>query len=208
MTGKRVKIDTTMGSITIELDDEKAPITAANFLQYVEDGFYVGTIFHRIINGFMVQGGGLDAKMNNIPTRDPIENEANNGLSNSAGTVAMARTNDPHSATAQFFINVKDNDFLDHKNPSPDGWGYCVFAKVVEGSETVTAMKSVATGTSAGMSDVPTESIEILSAIIEPDQWASKGALRFRIGSPFKQFGARKIAPVSGIHRSGDGDRW
>jgi peptidyl-prolyl cis-trans isomerase B (cyclophilin B) len=170
MTGKRVKIDTTMGSITIELDDEKAPITAANFLQYVEDGFYVGTIFHRIINGFMVQGGGLDTKMNNIPTRDPIENEANNGLSNSAGTVAMARTNDPHSATAQFFINVKDNDFLDHKNPSPDGWGYCVFAKVVEGSETVTAMKSVATGTSAGMSDVPTESIEILSAIIEPDQ--------------------------------------
>jgi peptidyl-prolyl cis-trans isomerase B (cyclophilin B) len=170
MTDKRVTIETTMGSITIELDEGKAPNTAANFLQYVEDGFYVGTIFHRVIDGFMVQGGGLDAKMNNIPTREPIENEANNGLSNSLGTVAMARTNDPHSATAQFFINVKDNDFLDHKNPSPEGWGYCVFGRVVEGSETVSAMKSVETGTGGGMRDVPTQPIEILSAIIEPGQ--------------------------------------
>lgn len=167
MTDKRVTIETTMGSITIELDEGKAPNTAANFLQYVEDGFYVGTIFHRIIDGFMVQGGGLDAKMNNKPTRAPIENEANNGLSNALGTVAMARTNDPHSATAQFFINVKDNDFLDHKNPSPEGWGYCVFGRVVEGSDVVDKMKSVETGSSGGMRDVPTEAIEILSTIIE-----------------------------------------
>ena len=169
MTGKRVKLETTMGSITIELDEEKAPNTTANFLQYVDDGFYVGTIFHRIIDGFMVQGGGLDANMNNKSTRTPIENEANNGLGNANGTVAMARTNDPHSATAQFFINVKDNDFLDHQSPSPDGWGYCVFGRVVEGSDTVTSMKSVETGTSGGMRDVPTTPIEILSAVVEPE---------------------------------------
>jgi len=169
MTGKRVKLETTMGSITIELDEEKAPNTTANFLQYVDDGFYVGTIFHRIIDGFMVQGGGLDANMNNKSTRAPIENEANNGLGNTNGTVAMARTNDPHSATAQFFINVKDNDFLNHQSPSPEGWGYCVFGRVVAGSDTVTSMKSVETGTSGGMRDVPTTPIEILSAVVEPE---------------------------------------
>ena len=155
-----------MGPITIEVDGEKAPKTTANFLQYVEDDFYTGTIFHRVIDGFMVQGGGLDTKMNNKKTRASVENEADNGLSNLTGTVAMARTNDPHSATAQFFINVKDNHFLDHKSPSPEGWGYCVFGRVVDGTETVDAIKAVATGTSAGMSDVPNDDVVIEKAEI------------------------------------------
>lgn len=166
MTAKRVKIETTMGSITLELDSEKAPKTVANFLKYVEDEFFTGTIFHRIIDGFMVQGGGLDANMNNKPTQAPIENEANNGLSNLDSTVAMARTNDPHSATAQFFINVKDNLFLDHTSPTPEGWGYCVFGRVIDGNDTVIAMKAVETGTSGGMRDVPTQPIEILGVTL------------------------------------------
>ena len=166
MTANQVKIETTMGSITLELDSAKAPKTVANFLQYVEDEFYTGTIFHRVIDGFMVQGGGLDAKMNNKPTQAPLENEADNGLSNLDGTVAMARTNDPHSATAQFFINVKDNLFLNHSSPTPDGWGYCVFGRVVDGSDVVTAMKAVATGRSGGMGDVPTTPIEILGVTL------------------------------------------
>ena len=169
MTVTRVKFETTMGPITIEVDGEKAPKTTANFLQYVEDDFYTGTIFHRVIDGFMVQGGGLDTKMNNKKTRASVDNEADNGLSNLTGTVAMARTNDPHSATAQFFINVKDNHFLDHKSPSPEGWGYCVFGRVVDGTETVDAIKAVATGTSAGMSDVPTDPIEIMSATVSEE---------------------------------------
>lgn len=169
MTATCVKIDTTMGSVTLELDDEKAPETVANFIQYVEDGFYTGTIFHRVIDGFMVQGGGLDAEMNNRPTRAPIKNEADNGLSNLTATVAMARTNEPHSATAQFFFNVTDNRFLDHKNPSPEGWGYCVFGRVVEGMDTINAMKSVATTANGPMRDVPAEVIEITSAALEGD---------------------------------------
>jgi peptidyl-prolyl cis-trans isomerase B (cyclophilin B) len=167
MTATRVKIETTMGTITLELDDEKAPDTVANFIQYVEEGFYAGTIFHRVIDGFMVQGGGLDAEMNNKPTRAPIKNEADNGLSNLIATVAMARTNDPHSATAQFFVNVQDNLFLDHKAPSPEGWGYCVFGRVVDGLDTVDAIKSVATTTTGAMRDVPVEVVEITSATIE-----------------------------------------
>ncbi|MDA0824150.1 MAG: peptidylprolyl isomerase [Proteobacteria bacterium] len=166
MTANRVKIETTMGSITLELDSAKAPNTVANFLQYVEDDFYTGTIFHRVIDGFMVQGGGLDAKMNNKPTQAPIKNEADNGLSNLDATVAMARTNDPHSATAQFFINVKDNLFLNHTSPTPDGWGYCVFGRVVDGYDTVSAMKTVETGTSGGMRDVPTQAIEIVGVTL------------------------------------------
>jgi peptidyl-prolyl cis-trans isomerase B (cyclophilin B) len=166
MTATRVKFETTMGDVTLELDDDKAPETVANFIQYVDDEFYAGTIFHRVIDGFMVQGGGLDQEMNNKPTRAPIKNEADNGLSNLHATVAMARTNDPHSATAQFFINVKDNHFLDHKNPSPDGWGYCVFGRVIEGMDTVNAMKAVPTGSGGSMQDVPTEVIEITSAMI------------------------------------------
>jgi len=167
MTATRVTIETTMGAFTVELDEAKAPETAANFIQYVEDDFYTGTIFHRVIDGFMVQGGGLDAEMNNKPTRAPVKNEADNGLNNVIATVAMARTGDPHSATAQFFINVKDNHFLDHKSPSPEGWGYCVFGGVVEGMDTVEAIKAVATGSRGGMSDVPDEVIVITATTIE-----------------------------------------
>ena len=167
MSMTRVKLVTTMGDLTLELEDEKAPQTVANFIQYVEDEFYNGTIFHRVIDGFMVQGGGLDPEMNNKQTRAPIKNEANNGLRNLHATVAMARTNDPHSATAQFFINVKDNHFLDHKSPTPDGWGYCVFGRVVDGMDTVNEIKGVATGSSGPMRDVPTEVIEITNASVE-----------------------------------------
>ena len=167
MTATRVTFETTMGAFTVELDEAKAPETAVNFIQYVEDDFYTGTIFHRVIDGFMVQGGGLDAEMNNKPTRAPVNNEADNGLNNVTATVAMARTGDPHSATAQFFINVKDNHFLDHKSPSPEGWGYCVFARVVEGMDTVETIKAVATGSRGGMSDVPDEVIVITATTIE-----------------------------------------
>ncbi|MFP6683024.1 MAG: peptidylprolyl isomerase [Gammaproteobacteria bacterium] len=167
MAATRVKFVTTMGDVTLELEDEKAPATVANFLQYVDSDFYTGTIFHRVINGFMIQGGGLDAEMNTKPTRDPIKNEADNGLANLHATVAMARTNDPHSATAQFFINVKDNHFLDHTNPSPDGWGYCVFGRVIDGMDTVNAIKAVSTGSSGPMSDVPVDTIEITGAKAE-----------------------------------------
>lgn len=167
MSTTRVNFATSMGDFTVELEDDKAPDTVANFIQYVDDEFYTGTIFHRVIDGFMVQGGGLDSEMNNKPTRAPIKNEADNGLSNTHATVAMARTNDPHSATAQFFINVKDNHFLDHKSPSADGWGYCVFGRVVAGMDIVNAIKVVPTGSKGPMSDVPTEVIEITSATVE-----------------------------------------
>lgn len=167
MTSTRIKFSTTMGNLTLELEDEKAPQTVANFVQYIDDDFYAGTIFHRVIDGFMIQGGGLDSEMNSKQTRSPIKNEADNGLSNLVGTVAMARTNDPHSATAQFFVNVKDNHFLDHKSPSPDGWGYCVFGRVIDGMDTVNAIKKVPTGSSGSMRDVPTDTIEIVSATVE-----------------------------------------
>ena len=162
----QVKFETTLGPITVELLEADAPQTTANFIQYVEDDFYNGTIFHRVIDGFMVQGGGLTADMQNKPTRAPIANEANNGLSNESATVAMARTSDPHSATAQFFINVQDNKFLDHTSESPEGWGYCVFARVIAGMETVNAIKNVATTSRGPMRDVPVEPIEITRAVV------------------------------------------
>ncbi|MCB1747288.1 MAG: peptidyl-prolyl cis-trans isomerase [Gammaproteobacteria bacterium] len=164
-----VTLETTLGNIKLELDEQAAPETARNFLEYVESGFYDGTIFHRVINGFMIQGGGMDRDMKQKSTRAPIKNEANNGLSNENGTIAMARTSDPHSATAQFFINVKDNDFLDHTSESSQGWGYCVFGKVVEGMDTVDAIKAVATGSHGPHQDVPREAVEIKKATVAAD---------------------------------------
>ncbi len=166
MAGTRVKLDTNHGSFTLELFDEQAPATVANFLQYVADGFYAGTIFHRVIDGFMVQGGGFTPTMSQKKTQAPIQNEASNGIANDVGTVAMARTNDPHSATAQFFINVKNNDFLNHRDPSTQGWGYCVFGKIVEGMDVVELIKAVKTGRSNGMTDVPVETVEITATAL------------------------------------------
>lgn len=164
MAGTRVSLETNKGTIELELFDEQAPATVANFVQYVKDGFYDGTIFHRVIDNFMIQGGGLEANMRQKPTREPVQNEANNGAKNTVGTIAMARTNDPHSATAQFFINVKNNDFLDHRNQSVQGWGYCVFGQVTAGMDVVNVIKGVATRNAGGMQDVPVEPVEITSA--------------------------------------------
>jgi peptidyl-prolyl cis-trans isomerase B (cyclophilin B) len=159
-----IRLTTTMGNIDIELDFDKAPKSAANFQQYVEDGHFDGTIFHRIIDGFMIQGGGMLPDMSQKETRAPIENEADNGLKNVKGSLAMARTNDPHSASSQFFINVADNAFLDHTSPTPQGWGYAVFGKVVDGMDVVEKMKSVSTGSRSGHQDVPNEDIVIEKA--------------------------------------------
>ncbi len=161
-----VKLETSKGDITLELNETAAPETVRNFIAYVESGHYTGTIFHRVIKNFMIQGGGMDRDMRQKSTLAPIKNEANNGLSNELGSVAMARTNDPHSASAQFFINVKDNDFLDHTSQSPSGWGYCVFGKVTAGMDVVEAIKAVATGNQGGHQDVPREAVEILSASV------------------------------------------
>lgn len=161
-----IKLSTNFGDITIELDAEKAPITAANFTRYVESGFYDGLIFHRVINGFMIQGGGFDADMRQKATEAPIKNEANNGLSNDAYTIAMARTSIPDSASSQFFINVADNDFLNHTSPTPSGWGYCVFGKVVEGMDIVDKIKAVPTTGRAGHQDVPVDPVVIEKAVI------------------------------------------
>lgn len=158
-----VIIQTSVGDITVKLAADKAPLTVANFLSYVDAGHYDGTIFHRVIDQFMIQGGGFDAQMRQKPTKAPVKNEAANGLANKRGTVAMARTMVVDSATSQFFINVKDNAFLDHKAPTPQGFGYCVFGEVVEGMDVVDRIKSVRTGVQAGMSDVPVETVEILS---------------------------------------------
>ena len=158
-----VIIKTTLGDIKVKLAADKAPLTVANFLAYVDAGFYNGTIFHRVIDGFMIQGGGFDASMNQKPTRAPIKNEAANGLQNKRGTLAMARTMVVDSATAQFFINVKDNGFLDFRAPNPQGFGYCVFGEVVEGMDVVDQIKGVRTGVKAGMSDVPLETVAIVS---------------------------------------------
>lgn len=164
-----IKLETNKGDILLSLDAEKAPETAANFVQYVRDGHYDGTIFHRVINGFMIQGGGFDKDMNQKETRAPIRNEADNGLKNAAYTIAMARTSDPNSATAQFFINVKDNDFLNFSSRSPQGWGYAVFGKVTGGQDVVDAIKSVKTGNSGFHQDVPVEPVIILKAtVVEP----------------------------------------
>ena len=159
-----ITLKTSMGDIVIELDHEKAPKSCENFEQYVRDGHYDGTIFHRVIGNFMIQGGGFMPDMMQKATRDPIENEAANGLSNVTGSIAMARTSAPHSATAQFFINVKDNSFLDH--PGQDGWGYCVFGKVTGGMDVVEQIKGVDTTNKAGHSDVPVEPIVIEKAEI------------------------------------------
>jgi len=162
-----ITFKTTLGDIKINLDFDKAPITAKNFQQYAEDGFYNGTIFHRVIKGFMAQGGGFASGMEEKETRASIENEASNGLSNKRGTLAMARTQDPHSASAQFFINLVDNDFLDFKNESVQGWGYCVFGEVVEGMDIVDKMTLVDTGRRGYHDDVPKEEIVIESTIVE-----------------------------------------
>jgi peptidyl-prolyl cis-trans isomerase B (cyclophilin B) len=168
MANPIVQFNTNKGSIKLELDAEKAPNSVINFLQYVEDGFYSKVIFHRVISGFMAQGGGFDVEMNEKQTYAPIENEANNGLKNDRGTIAYARTSDPHSATAQFFINLVDNDFLNFTSETPQGWGYAVFGKVIEGMEVVDAIAALPTGRYRGMGDVPKEQVVIESAEIVP----------------------------------------
>lgn len=161
-----VVLKTNFGDIKIKLFEEAAPQTVANFLSYVNEGFYDNTIFHRVIGNFMIQGGGMEPGMKQKPTKDPIENEADNGLSNKTGTLAMARTNDPHSATCQFFINVKDNNFLDFSAPNAHGFGYCVFAEVVEGMDVVEQIKGVETGNAGMHQDVPVEDVVIESASV------------------------------------------
>ncbi|MEY3016682.1 MAG: peptidylprolyl isomerase [Burkholderiaceae bacterium] len=161
-----VELHTNKGKIVLTLNAEKAPNTVANFLDYVKSGHFDGTIFHRVINGFMIQGGGFDEDMNQKPTKDPIDNEAANGLKNKAYSIAMARTNDPHSATAQFFINVSDNDFLDFKSPSGSGWGYAVFGEVTDGKDVVDTIKSVKTSNKGFHQDVPVEPVVIEKAVV------------------------------------------
>ena len=158
-----IKIITNYGDISLELDAEKAPATVENFIQYVTDGHYDGTIFHRVIKGFMIQGGGMEVGMKEKQTRDSIKNEADNGLSNDIGTIAMARTNVPDSATSQFFINTKDNAFLNHSAPTATGWGYCVFGKVVDGLDVVQKIEDVATGSAGMHQDVPVDDVVINS---------------------------------------------
>jgi len=159
-----VLLDTTEGEILIELYPDKAPETVANFLKYVDEGFYKNTIFHRVIKGFMIQGGGLTLKMEEKPTNTPVKNEADNGLKNDRGTIAMARTMDPHSATAQFFINLVDNEFLNYTAPTVQGWGYCVFGKVVDGMDVVDKIGKTKTGTRPPYDDVPLDSVLINEA--------------------------------------------
>ena len=169
MPAAYVMMTTTVGPITIELDADSAPKTVENFLSYVAGGFYDGTIFHRVIDNFMIQGGGFTADMEQKSTQAPIENEANNGLTNQRGTIAMARTQDPHSATAQFFINVQDNDFLNHTGENMQGWGYAVFGKVTDGEDVLDKIRGVQTGSQAGHQDVPVEPIIIESVAIIND---------------------------------------
>ncbi|MDD2659044.1 MAG: peptidylprolyl isomerase [Methylococcales bacterium] len=163
-TPTKVKLTTTLGEIIIQLNTEKAPVSSANFLTYVNEGFYNGTIFHRVIPGFMAQGGGFDTSFNQKEVHPPIKNEADNGLTNLRGTIAMARTNDPNSATAQFFINYKDNSFLNFTSQTPSGWGYAVFGEVIEGMDVVDAMSKQATGNRGGHQDVPKTDIVIEKA--------------------------------------------
>ena len=162
-----ITLHTNHGEIKLALDAEKAPNTASNFVKYVKEGFYDGTVFHRVIDGFMIQGGGFTEDMSQKRTNETIENEANNGLSNKIGTIAMARTSDPHSATAQFFINVGDNTFLDFKSESAQGWGYCVFGEVAEGMDIVNKIKAVSTGNRGMHQDVPLEAVVIEKVTIE-----------------------------------------
>jgi peptidyl-prolyl cis-trans isomerase B (cyclophilin B) len=163
----RVRLETTAGNIVLELDRQHAPATVENFLGYVNEGFYDGTIFHRVIDGFMIQGGGYTADFSRKQTREPIENEADNGLKNKRGSISMARTRDPHSATAQFFINVVDNAFLDYKSPDARGWGYTVFGQVAEGMEVVDKIRAQPTSVQGGFRDVPVKTITITRAIAE-----------------------------------------
>jgi len=162
-----ITFKTNLGDIKLSLDFDKAPVTAENFANYAKEGFYKGTIFHRVIKGFMAQGGGFASGMDEKNTNASIKNEANNGLSNKRGTIAMARTNDPHSASAQFFINLNDNDFLDHKNETEQGWGYCVFGEVVEGMDVVDKMLTIPTGRMGFHDDVPKEEIIVEDVIVE-----------------------------------------
>ncbi len=166
MAAPQVDLHTTAGVIRIELDDAKAPLSAANFLSYVNSGHYDGTVFHRVIKGFMVQGGGMEPGLKQKPTQAAIQNEANNGLKNDKYTLAMARTNAPHSATAQFFINTVNNDFLNFRSESPQGWGYAVFGKVVAGTEVVDAIEKVRTGRRGGHDDVPVDDVVITKAVV------------------------------------------
>jgi cyclophilin family peptidyl-prolyl cis-trans isomerase len=171
LAGTQVQLNTSVGPITLELADDKAPRTVDNFLTYAREGFYNGTIFHRVIDGFMIQGGGFTASFQQKPTRAPVPNEADNGLKNLRGTIAMARTSDPHSATAQFFINVKDNAALDYKSSTPQGWGYAVFGKVIDGMEVVDKIRQVPTGAGGPgnrFSDVPTIPVVLESVTILP----------------------------------------
>ena len=168
-----ITLRTTMGDISIELDFDKAPISSANFLSYARDNFYKDTVFHRVINGFMIQGGGMTSDMQQKQTNDTIENEADNGLKNDIGTLAMARTADPHSASSQFFINVSNNDFLNHSGKNMQGWGYAVFGRVVEGMDVIEKIKSVPTGSAFGHQDVPVDPIEITETIIR-EEYAAK----------------------------------
>ena len=165
----RVTFETSHGAFVLELDREAAPETVANFLAYVRDGFYEGTIFHRVIAGFMIQGGGFNEEFRQLSTRSPVRNEADRGGRNDRGTIAMARTSDPHSATAQFFINVVDNDFLNHKAPTPQGWGYAAFGRVVEGMETVDRIAAVETGSRGMFQDVPQDAVVIRKTRIHQD---------------------------------------
>lgn len=164
-----VRLNTTMGSITLELDRERAPLTVENFLSYVRSGHYNNTLFHRVINGFMIQGGGFEPGMRQKPTAKPIQNEASNGLKNNKYTIAMARTSDPHSATSQFFINVADNEFLNHTAPDAQNWGYCVFGRVTAGVDVVDRIKGVATMRYGMHQDVPDQEVAIESAEVESD---------------------------------------
>ena len=163
-SSNKVKLTTSLGTIIVQLNAEKAPVSSANFLTYVNEGFYNGTIFHRVIKGFMAQGGGFDATFKQKEVHAAIKNEADNGLKNQRGTLAMARTNDPNSATAQFFINLKNNDFLDHTGPTPSGWGYAVFGEVLEGMDVVDKMAEQPTGNKGGHQDVPKTDIVIEKA--------------------------------------------
>ena len=169
MPAAHILMTTTLGPMTLELDADNAPKTVENFLSYVSNGFYDGTIFHRVINNFMVQGGGFTADMEQKATQAPIDNEANNGLKNARGTIAMARTQDPHSATAQFFINVQDNDFLNHTGENMQGWGYTVFGKITDGEDVLDKIRCVQTGSQAGHQDVPVEPIIIESVTVIAD---------------------------------------
>lgn len=167
-----ITLKTNYGDITLELDFTNTPNTANNFLSYAQEGFYNGTIFHRVINGFMIQGGGFDSNMKQKQSKDPIENEASKGQKNKRGTIAMARTSDPHSATAQFFINVVDNDFLNFSAPSGNGWGYCVFGSVISGMETVDKIKACATTNKGGHQNVPVDPVVINEVLVDEKQEA------------------------------------